>query len=191
MAEHYGAVAETSGGITRIVVLDVRKDRFFLRDPVQVGPDAVYRPRLPPPDRDICLESKRRSLEGPRAGDVFLAVLCLILAIALRRSPLRVLLRTLRSMGRRGCGTPVAPNDLLEVTAALRTAKRLLPVTVGCLTWSTAHVLLGRIRRMDVSMVVGVRTAPFYAHAWAQAGSTVINDELDEVREYSVLLEVP
>jgi hypothetical protein len=39
-------------------------------------------------------------------------------------------------------------------------------------------------------IVIGVRTPPFGAHCWAQKGSVVLNDSLEEVRRFEPILVV-
>jgi hypothetical protein len=38
--------------------------------------------------------------------------------------------------------------------------------------------------------VLGVRMNPFSAHAWAQFGSIVLTDSLEQVREFTPILAV-
>lgn len=46
---------------------------------------------------------------------------------------------------------------------------------------------LGEFGR-DANWVFGVRTRPFEAHCWIQAGPVVLNDSLDHVRSYAAIL---
>ncbi|CAH0357113.1 hypothetical protein SPH9361_04762 [Sphingobium sp. CECT 9361] len=55
----------------------------------------------------------------------------------------------------------------------------------ACLTRSLALVDRLTARRLGAALIIGVKAAPFSAHAWVQAGHTVLNDSFDVVREYS------
>ncbi len=56
-----------------------------------------------------------------------------------------------------------------------------------CLQRSVACVLLLRGRGFPARLVLGVRTFPFEAHAWAEVEGTVVNDRPENVERFQVL----
>jgi hypothetical protein len=80
----------------------------------------------------------------------------------------------------------VTHDELREHIAAFAHCRAWLFVAAGaCLLESlTVHEFLSRYG-IASWLVVGVRTCPFSAHAWAQVGSIVINDRVEIVRAYT------
>lgn len=64
----------------------------------------------------------------------------------------------------------------------------LVSATGRCLPLSLA--LATRCRSEDVRLVFGVKLDPFAAHAWVQRGSTVLNDEVHVVRQFTPVLAI-
>lgn len=54
-----------------------------------------------------------------------------------------------------------------------------------CLFKSISLKRFLRSKGIESTLVIGIKTAPFYAHAWLQIGMTVINDDIDYVGDYS------
>lgn len=69
-------------------------------------------------------------------------------------------------------------------------ARRRLPIRQVCLIDSLALTLYCRSAGRAADLVVGVRLAPFLAHAWVQAGDIVLNDEPEFVRAFTPILAV-
>ena len=114
------------------------------------------------------------------------------LALALVRAALSLRLigldRTLRSLPRRRVvapqpvGTGAHPGG---IAAAFAQLGMLATPHDQCLVRSLA---LGRYLRRSgfaVDIVLGARLRPFSAHAWVQLGDTVLNDQLDTVRNFT------
>ncbi len=57
-----------------------------------------------------------------------------------------------------------------------------------CLQRSAAAVCLLRLAGYPAELVIGARRVPFYAHAWAEIGRRVVNDE-EAVQTYYGVLE--
>jgi len=79
------------------------------------------------------------------------------------------------------------------VQAAMAGLNRVFACDVSgnrCLTYSLALTLLLRQRMPDVNLVVGVRTRPFFSHAWVEVAGTVVNDAADLRKNLAVVLEV-
>jgi hypothetical protein len=66
----------------------------------------------------------------------------------------------------------------------------LLPLSAKCLLRS--FLLLRQLRAAgeDALWVFGVRTWPFAAHCWLQAGEVVLDDDWERVRGYAPILTV-
>lgn len=75
----------------------------------------------------------------------------------------------------------------LDIAIGYRHARRYLSQDNQCLARSVALTqLLGRAGQR-VHLVIGVMV-PFAAHCWVQAGTTILSDDLDEVRPYRPIL---
>lgn len=83
-----------------------------------------------------------------------------------------------------------APPDVAVLTSAARLARPWIPFEGECLQRSFQ---LGRylaFRGVATDWVFGVRTWPFSAHCWLQAGDLVVGDRLERVRRYTPILAV-
>ena len=56
-----------------------------------------------------------------------------------------------------------------------------------CLQRSATAVCLLRVAGYPAELVIGARRTPFYAHAWAEIGAQVVNDETAVQTYYGVL----
>jgi len=82
------------------------------------------------------------------------------------------------------------PETLTRIVRGFEWSNRLVSSHDRCLMKSIAlHRALsfGKVRSF---LVIGVRAPPFAAHAWVQVGSTVLNDKLGHVRQYTPILVV-
>lgn len=77
-----------------------------------------------------------------------------------------------------------ASADLTRRVAAFRRWLPWAPFPGVCLFRS--RMLLSYLRRggLDAAWIIGVRTWPFEAHCWLQAGDLVLDDTLDNVRSF-------
>ena len=66
----------------------------------------------------------------------------------------------------------------------------LLTANEKCLFDSLA--MMGFLADQDLypRWIIGVKTRPFGAHSWVQAGSTVLNDQHEYVRQFRPILAV-
>ena len=89
-------------------------------------------------------------------------------------------------------GQPDAPPSaaLAEVVAGFHRWACWTPAPAKCLIRS--FMLLRRLRRSghDARWVFGVRTWPFEAHCWLQAGPVALDDALERLRGYQPILVV-
>jgi hypothetical protein len=155
-------------------------DRFGSSDPTR---------HVPTPAGDLIT-----SEEPPprvRIGD-YAAMAASILAMA-RRYRGRSLSDMIGHAARRGEGpgrwvqVPSSP----EVLERARIFDRLLPwapAQEACLYRSFMLLLFLRDQGAEVAWVFGVRTWPFEAHCWVQAGGLVLNDAADHVRGFTPIL---
>jgi hypothetical protein len=74
------------------------------------------------------------------------------------------------------------------IRAAFQATDLLMGKTNRCLPRSLAFLRLCNAQGHFPSLVVGVRTNPFTAHAWVQAGDTVLNDGVDQVRVFTPIM---
>lgn len=58
-----------------------------------------------------------------------------------------------------------------------------------CLTYAYILTRLARRQKVPARLVVGVRTRPFFSHAWVEVGNTVINDDPQLRKKMAVILE--
>lgn len=71
------------------------------------------------------------------------------------------------------------------VASAFREAARFATTRHHCLphALAVAHALAAR--NVSGTLVIGVRARPFGAHAWVQLGNMVVNDSVDNVRDFT------
>lgn len=67
--------------------------------------------------------------------------------------------------------------QIKELVAAVDAASIIYPKKSYCLSWAVAFVYLARKNKWDCSLVIGVQSSPFYAHAWAEVAGEVVHDD--------------
>jgi len=94
-------------------------------------------------------------------------------------------------------GPPASPRvhdepspALLEAVAQFERLRPWLPLQGECLLRSYHLRAFLRARRFDALWVFGVRTWPFGAHCWLQAGTTALDDDLERLAAYQPILAV-
>lgn len=123
-------------------------------------------------------------------GGIFLAAVAYLVLIALdglikfggfrrfhaaiRKFPVRRRARTNEEAAHRICG-------------AVDRAASYYVKRAWCLQRSAAAVCLLRLAGYPAQLVIGARRTPFYAHAWAEIGGAVVNDEPTVQTYYGVL----
>lgn len=79
-----------------------------------------------------------------------------------------------------------------HISAAVDSATKLYPKKTYCLGWASTFVIEARRAGIDCSLIIGIQTNPFYAHAWAQlSDGTVINDDAQVGQVLSVIAKLP
>ena len=109
--------------------------------------------------------------------------------VAFRVFSLRALLKSVSCRKRRLQGSvPGDQRRLGDAAASFRKIGLFATPLDHCLPRSLAlmHALLDR--NIDAQMVIAVRLRPFGAHCWIQSGTTLLNESLDEVRNFTPIL---
>jgi hypothetical protein len=129
-------------------------------------------------------------LNAPMANVVWALLRLGGTGFALKRQGLRRVLDRLRLRKTRlGLGDP-DEGDMLEIAGAFRRSALIASPLDQCLTRSiaAAHALLDRTCRSE--LVIGVRLQPFAAHCWLQSGPVLINETLEEARNFTPILAI-
>ncbi len=82
--------------------------------------------------------------------------------------------------------------SLRDLTHAFLVTRRLIVAQDRCLRWSLAMAsyLAKHGHGAGIDLVLGVRMAPFAAHAWVQAGDKVLSDHVDHVQIYTPIMVI-
>lgn len=147
-------------------------------DPAQAGA-AVLAERPPPPARSArALVAGRTGKGAARHG----RALTIATWTAARPRAFHALLPPVRALA----GPPSAA--LLDDIAVFRRAAPWLPIDGACLFRS--HMLLAYLAALGhrASWVFGVRTWPFRAHCWLQAGDVALDDEAERLIAYHPIM---
>jgi hypothetical protein len=83
-----------------------------------------------------------------------------------------------------------APITLRDLAAAFRKTDMLFPPFEQCLPRSLAFFLLCNAFGLRPSLVIGVRSRPFAAHAWVEDDRSVIMDDLDAAANFTPILRI-
>ena len=106
------------------------------------------------------------------------------------------LARTIRRLARRktrAAGIPTGcdePQRLLSIATGVLSANRLLGAQGRCLpnSLALAHRLL--THGIAPELILGVKLAPFEAHAWVQCGRWILGDACENTRKFTPILVV-
>lgn len=105
--------------------------------------------------------------------------------VMMRFFPFRRLYRLLRNCRPSAPRADVATRQ--RICSAMDRAAAAYFKRAWCLQRSAACVYLLRRRGVPAQLVLGVRTFPFEAHAWAELGGRVLNDTTDYTGRFLVL----
>lgn len=157
-----------------------------LADVVQPGPGPRAQTFLQPATRDLT-ESEIRAQLRDTCGA---AIAQLRARRALKRTPIAALITRLAlkppdAEALPGCG------GLERIAAAFRATSGWIEAADQCLPRALAARRMCNRRGLGAALVLGVRVAPFAAHAWVQAGGAVVVGDLEQVRLYTPILVVP
>lgn len=195
-----------------VILLDVRADRYSrlsgdrataaLRTAARQADLAGYsdpnRPTvqpMPPAAAPILAASSlatRSALEedGPlarvRAGSAGAALVGARLSLRTRGLH-ATLMSALRLTVRQGTS---APEQSAACARGFARARLAIPAPRRCLPDALALFTVLRRRDLAATLVIGVRDAPFAAHAWVEARDLVLSDPLASVGEYQPILRL-
>lgn len=110
--------------------------------------------------------------------------------LRLRLFGLEASLRALQAHKRQALSSGEQLARARVVGAAFRQAAKFTTTRHFCLphALAVAHVLCAR--NAPGQFVIAVRARPFGAHAWVQLGDAVVNDSVDNVREFTPILVI-
>lgn len=142
----------------------------------------------PPPKARIDLDLET----GPasRAQVVALSRACLTSAHDLRRCSFAGLLARARARRGRLNASDVDPEAVVTASKAFRRMRPWAPIGGACLQRS--YLMLAYLHNLglDADWVIGVRTWPFMAHCWLQAGGVSLEEDAERLVAYSPILAV-
>lgn len=197
----------------RIILLDVRQDRYLLVPPSITRPvaawlsssaacpappdlvamlerSAIWKPGDPAPAQQRCDLAIPMTLETPERrrpiGLVQHARIDGIIAatwLGLRTTPLRVQLD--RHMARNANSSIPDSDQLSERLSSFQQARRLNPISRNCLLDSLALARWLSAGRHACRIVFGVAATPFAAHCWLQDDRAILNDHYDRVSKFT------
>ena len=179
--------AWTSGSSTskdEQVLLGLMKQGLLLRSDQQSRPAPCTAPPL-------ITRSALDMTIGAGLADIVCALARLAAAhFAVKHQPLSCVLDRLadRKAAEGLCSPP--EDELIEIAAAFARSALIASPLDQCLPRSiaVAHFLLDRNYRSE--LVIGVRVQPFAAHCWVQAGSLLVNETLEEAKNFSAILVI-
>lgn len=140
---------------------------------------------LPPPGRALT----------PAVGQPLSASDWCSLVVALTSAGRR--LRSGRSLGatsftsRRAPPDPAEEDSLADAVGRLSKLRLLVPTPRRCLPSALVARSFLELEGLSVDIVAGVRSHPFGAHCWLEAGGMVIDDDLDRVSAYTPIVVAP
>ncbi len=141
---------------------------------------------IPPPNSSLF----ENPIDRPQTG-LFLRAVATRLRTdkLLHAKPLGKILDSLRKQKKTRFPIPVACDGLAtghiyDAVQAMNAVRYFISVHDKCLITSLSMINFLGHRNFYPDLVIGVRASPFQAHAWVQAGSTVLNDRVDTVSQY-------
>lgn len=211
LPDHLG-VCEVDG---RVLMLDLRRDRYFQMDPDSASALRLWRDGaqgeriasvLPLIQRGLlvpCADRRAptwpttalpaRSLveaAAPTRRRLSLLVPEVAATLALTRWRLRRLgLEAAVNKVRRDKPRPGTWDPAAQV-ARFRSARRLVPLAPNCLTDSLALASFLSRRAVGWKLVFGVKLDPFAAHCWLQDDEVVLNDAEDSVTTFTPIMVI-
>lgn len=110
---------------------------------------------------------------------------------ALRSTPLSLIVDTVAE--RKRAPTEIDPaewNRAARLTEAFLNFRPMFPWDYRCLFDSLALIRFLSRFRLHPDWVFGVQDDPFNAHCWVQAGTCVLNDDLEHVSTYTPIMTI-
>jgi len=170
----------------RLVVLDVRKDRYYLAEPRDGSqPKTVPAGQEPPRPR---AQQSLWAGTGFSPGAAVASLACLrSVSRLLEQFTFAELVEAVRSAPVRPGRPRLAPRTIVGSFEAVRP---LFPRRKICRLDAPAICLTLRRHGHAAQLVFGARLEPFAAHCWTELDGAVVNDAHEKVREFTAMLEV-
>lgn len=202
----------------RLILLDIRQDRYFQLPPDRTGPMRRWLeqggPEPPPPvveqmltknsisraDDPLCSADLRQVVRVPERlmapiwqdeqyARAGVSGVALAVAVARTNLRLRTLAAVLADLIHVALPRRCLPSaELCARSAAFDQARTLVPFARSCLSDTLALDAWLGEDALDCEFVFGVTGAPFKAHCWLQAPDAVLNDSYDHVSRYTPIL---
>lgn len=202
----------------RLILLDIRQDRYFQLRSEQAGPMRHWlergEPCQPPPavaemlakrgisraDDPPCSPTLRQIVRVPEQllspiwqDELYprAKTIGVALAVAAAKATLRIrpLAKVLEDhVHVSSSRRPVRPATLSARSAAFDQTRTLIPLARNCLPDTLALDAWLGEDARDCQLIFGVTAAPFKAHCWLQAPHAVLNDSYDHVSRYVPIL---
>lgn len=183
-----GTLVETGpAGLVRSVQAQAAQDLLEAGLVGRPGPQPRVPP--PPPRRSFELWGRPARPAGPAMATMIRAGLQT--QWRFRTRSFAALLARVRADRVAGSFAASSSSDVLKAACEQYAALRpWAPFGGACLERS--HMMLGYLRRLglDADWVIGVRTWPFAAHCWLQAGDAALDDDHERLAAYTPLMVV-
>jgi hypothetical protein len=162
---------------------------------VEVTDERLLSEAAPPIPTDSVLDSFDRMLGKSHELTHVPAFVCSVAeaALALKCLPFEQLVRRLMAKKETISNTSrdLQDDELLELLISFQRLRIWTYSSFNrCLFDSLAQFLFLLRRNVPSSLVLGVQTKPFAAHAWVQRGHVVLNDTLEKVRRFTPILAI-
>lgn len=81
-------------------------------------------------------------------------------------------------------------DQLAVISSTCQAARAFLSHRERCLSWSIAVINWAIRIGCRADLIIAVRDHPFAAHCWVQCGAVVVNDSLENVRNFTPILVI-
>lgn len=203
-----------------LIILDVEKDKFYLIEDVNVNNKFYYLISKLKDEfpfiydlkfmRDINFLNKdnlqgdfleerwflpKFNIQEPlnrikfihKFSIVFLVLKCNFI---IRKKGMFGIVNNINNMKRRSVVNKLSESDLKSVINYLSDCFIVNNIKSNCISYSFCLTLILLKMGVNCKFIIGVRTRPFYSHAWVEINNIVINDDKDIRKKLSVILEV-
>lgn len=152
----------------------------------------VQMPTAAAPTSDLA--STRASLHAPKTSLRLFASVATSLIYArqaLRFTPISLIVDAVAACKRAASVVEVAEcKNAMQLTEVFLHFRPLFPWDYRCLFDSLALIRFLSRFALYPDWIFGVQDDPFNAHCWVQAGSLVLNDDLERVRSYTPIMKI-
>lgn len=139
-------------------------------------------------------ESLEDACVQPRSWSRIPLAICHVLSTQaqLKMKPLHSILDDIsrRKLSLKGNSHRSDIDQLAELSVTYRAARTFLSHRGRCLPWSIALINWAIRIGCPADLVIAVRDHPFAAHCWVQCGAVVVNDSLENVRNFTPILVI-